>query len=294
MAETPDWRQPMSEQEQGGVTVIGAGTMGRGIARACLTAGFAVTVNDVSDDAMLECRAAVQRGLAKTFDDAEARARMTSFGSCASLEQAVAAATVVIEAATENEPVKLDIFRRLALAAPADAVLATNTSTMSVTAIAEAAGGSGRVIGLHFFNPAHRMKLVEIIVGERTADTTLEAAEAFVAALGKEAVVVRDVPGFVTSRLGLLLGNAAMRLVEEGVATAADVDKAMRLGYGHPMGPLELADLVGLDARLNNLRSLAARSGDPAYEPPEIIVRLVASGRLGRKTGSGFYEYPEQ
>lgn len=284
----------MSNMNRTSVTVVGAGTMGRGIAQACLAAGFPVTVNDVSAEAMLKCRSAVESGLMRTFDEVETGRHMERFSTCESLEKAAANATIVIEAATENAPVKLDIFRRLAAAAPDDAMLATNTSTMSVTAIANGAAKPERVIGLHFFNPVHRMKLVEIINGEQTAATTLEAARAFVAAIGKEPIVVRDVPGFVTSRLGLLLGNEAMRLVEEGVATAADVDKAMRLGYGHPMGPLELADLVGLDARLNNLRSLAARTGDPVYEPPEIIVKLVGEGKLGRKTNSGFYEYPEK
>jgi 3-hydroxybutyryl-CoA dehydrogenase len=274
------------------VTVIGAGTMGRGIAQVSLTAGFKVTVNDVSGDAMRRCGAAVMRGLVRTVGDADARRIMESFTTCASLEEAVASASIVIEAATENESVKLDIFRRVAAAVPAEALLATNTSTMSVTTIARAANEPTRVIGMHFFNPVHRMKLVEIITGEHTADATLAAARNFVSVIGKDSIVVRDVPGFVTSRLGLLLGNAAMRLVEEQIASAADVDKAMRLGYGHPMGPLELADLVGLDARLNNLRSLAARTGDPAYSPPDILVRLVAEGRLGRKSGSGFFDYP--
>jgi 3-hydroxybutyryl-CoA dehydrogenase len=135
------------------------------------------------------------------------------------------------------------------------------------------------------------MALVEIVVGAATSENTVADAEALCAQLGKDPIVVRDVPGFVTSRLGLLLGNAAMRLVEEGVASASDVDKAMRLGYGHPMGPLELADLVGLDARLNNLRSMQARSGGPEYQPPAILERLVAAGQLGKKSGAGFYTY---
>jgi 3-hydroxybutyryl-CoA dehydrogenase len=283
----------MLDDQARNVTVIGAGTMGRGIVQASLAAGFPVTVSDVSEDAMQGCAAAVTYGLVRTLGDAEGQRLMEAFSTCASLEQAVANASIVIEAATENEPVKLDIFRRLARSAPADALLATNTSTMSITAIARAAGESSRVIGLHFFNPVHRMKLVEIITGEHTDGATLADARDFVDRIGKDPIVVRDLPGFVTSRLGLLLGNAAMRLVEEGVATAADVDKAMRLGYGHPMGPLELADLVGLDARLNNLRSLTARSADPTYAPPEILVRLVEQGRLGRKSGAGFFDYDD-
>jgi 3-hydroxybutyryl-CoA dehydrogenase len=193
----------------------------------------------------------------------------------------------------EVESIKLDVFGTLATAAPEDALLATNTSTMSVSRLAEACGGSGRVVGMHFFNPAHRMALVEIVVGDGTTDRTVADARAFAEALGKQPVVVRDVPGFVTSRLGLLLGNEAMRIVQDGVASAEDVDKAMRLGYGHPMGPLELADLVGLDARRNNLRSMSGRTGSAAYQPPEILDRLVAEGKLGRKSGEGFYRYDE-
>jgi 3-hydroxybutyryl-CoA dehydrogenase len=144
---------------------------------------------------------------------------------------------------------------------------------------------------MHFFNPVHRMALVEIVVGEATGEDAVADARALAERLGKDPVVVRDAPGFVTSRLGLLLGNEAMRMLEEGVASAQDIDKAMRLGYRHPMGPLELADLVGLDARLNNLRSMQEQSGRDDYRPPPILERLVAAGRLGRKSGSGFYRY---
>jgi 3-hydroxybutyryl-CoA dehydrogenase len=146
---------------------------------------------------------------------------------------------------------------------------------------------------MHFFNPAHKMPLVEVVVGDDTSETARDRAVGLAHTLGKDPVVVRDVPGFVTSRLGLLLGTEAMRMVEEGVATAADVDKAMRLGYRHPMGPLELADLVGLDARLNNLRSMHERSGNDAYRPPAILVELVRDGHLGRKSGRGFFSYDE-
>jgi 3-hydroxybutyryl-CoA dehydrogenase len=145
-----------------------------------------------------------------------------------------------------------------------------------------------------FFNPAHKMPLVEVVVGDRTTDAARDAAVALARRLGKDPVVVRDVPGFVTSRLGLLLGTEAMRMVEEGVASAADIDKAMRLGYGHPLGPLQLADLVGLDARLNNLRSVQERSGSDSYRPPAVLQTLVQQGHLGRKSGRGFYAYDEQ
>jgi 3-hydroxybutyryl-CoA dehydrogenase len=271
----------------GPVTVIGAGTMGRGIATAALLAGLPTTLVDVDVEVLETARRSIVDRLARRAEgDAAGRLRLAT-----DLAEAVAGADAVIEAVPEIEPLKRAVFARLGEVAPATALLATNTSTMSVTGLAEAAGGRPRVIGMHFFNPAHRMPLVEIVTGAATSEQAVADARALATALGKDPIVVRDVPGFVTSRLGLLLGNEAMRLVEEGVAEPSDVDKAVRLGYGHPMGPLELADLVGLDARLNNVRSLYRRTGRDAYRPPRLLERLVAEGRLGRKTGHGFYEY---
>jgi 3-hydroxybutyryl-CoA dehydrogenase len=250
------------------LVVIGAGTMGRGIARVALAAGLQTTVVDVDAAALARLPEGVERA--------------------GDLEAAVAGADAVIEAVPELPELKAEILDRAARAAPA--LLATNTSTLSITALAR-----GRdLVGMHVFNPVHRMALVEVIRGEATSDAAVDAAVALAETLGKEPVVVRDAPGFVTSRLGLLLGNEAMRMLEEGVASAEDIDKAMRLGYGHPMGPLQLADLVGLDARLNNLRSMHAQSGRDEYAPPAILERLVADGRLGRKTGEGFYRYGEE
>lgn len=263
------------------VCVLGAGTMGRGIAGAALQAGRATTLVDVDAAALARAGDAIRA-------HAPAGADLELSGD---LEAAVAGASAVIEAVPELLDLKQEIFERIGGAAPADALLATNTSTMSVTRIAELCANPGRVIGMHFFNPVHRMPLVEVVVGERTSEETVADALRLIEALGKDPVVVRDVPGFITSRLGLLLGNEAMRIVEDGVASAADVDKAMRLGYRHPMGPLELADLVGLDARLNNVRSMHEQSGLEQYRPPAILERLVAAGRIGRKSGSGFYEY---
>jgi 3-hydroxybutyryl-CoA dehydrogenase len=260
--------------------------MGRGIAAAALTAGYATTLVDVSDDALAAARAAIERRVER--DQLDALSLTTQ------IEPAVAGAAVVIEAVPELPDLKRDVYARLAAAASPDALLASNTSTMSVSGLAEACRNSPRVIGMHFFNPVHRMPLLEIIVGRATSDETLADALALAARLGKDPIVVQDLPGFVTSRLGLALGTEAMRLVEEGAASPADVDKAMRLGYRHPMGPLELADLVGLDARLNNLRSLYEQSGLEQYRPPAILERLVAEGRLGRKTGSGFFDYDDR
>jgi 3-hydroxybutyryl-CoA dehydrogenase len=269
------------------VAVIGAGTMGRGIAMAALRSGRSVVLVDV-DQTVLDTAAAL---VADHFNRKPAAA-VGELRTSTDLESALVGAGVVIEAVPEIPDLKADIFKRLAAADPST-LLVSNTSTMSISGLAEACDGSDRVVGMHFFNPAHRMPLVEIIVGERTSDRTRDDAVSLAVALGKDPVVVRDVPGFVTSRLGLLLGTEAMRMVEQGVASAADVDKAMKLGYGHPMGPIELADLVGLDARLNNLRSMFRSTGDDRYRPPAILESLVAQGHLGKKTGSGFFTYDE-
>ncbi|WP_308466501.1 3-hydroxyacyl-CoA dehydrogenase family protein [Rathayibacter soli] len=274
---------------EGTVVVIGGGTMGQGIATATLTAGRATTVVDVDAGALERARATIARRMQRISGTAAAMPRGLTLTS--DLESAVAVADVVIEAVPEIAELKLDIYRRLASAVRSNTLILSNTSTMSVSQLAQACGGSERVIGMHFFNPAHRMALVEIVVADSSSSTTLNDAVEFAAALGKDPVVVRDVPGFITSRLGLLLGTEAMHMVEDGVASAADIDKAMRLGYGHPMGPLELADLVGLDARLNNLRSMRERSDLPQYAAPKILEKLVAEGRLGKKTGHGFYDY---
>jgi 3-hydroxybutyryl-CoA dehydrogenase len=270
------------------MVVIGGGTMGRGIAIAALANGFDVALVDVDQGVLEQAQ--------ERFSDYFSRHPQPDRGALrtvTSLEECLGTADVVIEAVPEILELKLDLFRQFK-EAPPETLLVSNTSTMSITALAEACGGSSRVVGMHFFNPAHRMPLVEVVVGARTADETRDQAVAFATRLGKDPIVVRDVPGFVTSRLGLILGTEAMRMVQEQVASAADIDKAMRLGYGHPMGPLELADLVGLDARLNNLLSMHERSGNDLYEAPSVLVELVAAGHLGKKSGRGFYDYEDR
>jgi 3-hydroxybutyryl-CoA dehydrogenase len=269
------------------MVVIGGGTMGRGIAIAALANRFDVALVDVAPGVLEQAQERVSDYFSRHPQPDRGALRTVT-----SLEECPDTADVVIEAVPELLELKLDLFRQLKDASP-KTLLVSNTSTMSITALAEACGGSARVIGMHFFNPAHRMPLVEVVVGARTSDETRDQAVALATRLGKDPIVVRDVPGFVTSRLGLILGTEAMRMVEEQVASTADIDKAMRLGYGHPMGPLELADLVGLDARLNNLLSMRERSGNDLYEPPSVLVELVAAGHHGKKSGRGFYDYED-
>jgi 3-hydroxybutyryl-CoA dehydrogenase len=283
----------MSDATRPRLAVLGGGTMGRGIAAAGLRAGMPTVLVDVDTAALSAARDALAHRLSRDLGIVGAEEALGLLRLDAEIESAVADATAVVEAVPEIATLKLDVFSGLARAAPPSALLATNTSTMNIRRLADACDGSPRVIGMHFFNPVHRMALVEIVVPTTASEATVGDALALAGALGKDPIVVTDRPGFVTSRLGLLLGNEAMRMVDEGVASAADIDKAMRLGYRHPMGPLELADLVGLDARLNNVRSMYEQDRREEYRPPAILERLVAHGRHGRKTGTGFYVYDE-
>lgn len=276
------------------VAVIGAGTMGRGIAQVAAQAGCATTLFDAAPGVTDQARAAIEATLEKGI----ARGKVTAGQKAVVLDRlrlenelsrAVADAELVVEAIPERLEIKRDLFRELDALTPATAILGSNTSSLSISAIAEAVREPGRVLGLHFFNPVHVMRLVEIVVGRRTGDEAVERARAFVDSLGKRPIVVRDSPGFATSRLGLTLGLEAMRMLEEGVASAHDIDLAMELGYNHPMGPLKLTDLVGLDVRLAIAEHLA-RTIDPGrFDPPGILRRLVQEGKLGRKSGEGFY-----
>jgi 3-hydroxybutyryl-CoA dehydrogenase len=261
------------------IAVIGAGTMGRGIARAALRHGFDVRLFDADPQAAerVAARAVEIEGASLTVAD--------------SVTSAVAGADAVIEAVIESEPVKTAVLGEMAKAAGPGTLLATNTSTFSIARLAGGSNLAGRLVGMHFFNPPEKMRLVEVVVADGVPDELVRRATALAEALGKTSVVVKDSPGFITSRLGLLLGNEAMRLVATGVAPPEAIDVAMRLGYNHPMGPLELADLVGLDARLNNLNAIYPALDDDRYRPPQILVDLVSAGHLGRKSGRGFYTY---
>ena len=271
--------------------------MGRGIAHAASLGGFRVMLQDVNSE-MLEnalegIRKEMQRAVERDrLDEGAMREGLERIAPTESLREAVEEADFVIEAVPEEMELKLEIFGRLDERCPERAVLATNTSTMSPTEIAAATRSPERCIAMHFFNPAHKMKLVELVRGLETADETVEVARNVAERMGKETVEVEEFPGFVTSRINCLVGNEAMNMLVEGVASAADIDKALRLGLGYPMGPLELADLVGLDARLRNLEYLHQTLGEK-YRPSPLLYKLVAAGHYGRKSGRGIYEYDE-
>ncbi len=278
----------------GQVAVVGAGTMGHGIAYAAAVAGFDVSLTDSRPDALPAAirrigdllTGGVQRGKLAEADLAAVAARLRADRDLAG---AVRGADIVIEAVTEDLGVKQRLFATLEEAAPPGALLATNTSSLSVASIAAAVRDPGRVVGMHFFNPVHAMKLVEVVTHPGATTAAVERAVIFARALGKEAIVVKDAPGFASSRLGMALGLEAMRMLEEGVASAEDIDRAMELGYNHPMGPLKLSDLVGLDVRLAIAEYLYRTLEDPQFEPPRILRDKVAKGELGKKSGKGFY-----
>ncbi len=271
--------------------------MGRGIAHAASLGGFRVTLQDVGSGVLESALEEIQKEMQKAVErdrlsEEEMREGLERIAIMGSLEEAVEEADLVIEAVPEKMELKLEIFGRLDKLCPERAVLATNTSTMSPTEIAAATSRPERCIAMHFFNPAHKMKLVELVRGLETAEETVEAARAAAERMGKETVEVEEFPGFVTSRINCLVGNEAMNMLVEGVASAPDIDKALKLGLGYPMGPLELADLVGLDARLRNLEYLHQTLGEK-YRPSPLLYKLVAAGHYGRKSGRGIYEYDE-
>jgi 3-hydroxybutyryl-CoA dehydrogenase len=280
------------------VAVVGAGTMGHGIAYAAALAGCDVTLTDGRAEALPQAiqrigqllAGAVKRG---KLSEPERTAVERRVRTDPVLRSAVRGADVVIEAVVEELDVKRRVFAEAERAAPEGALLATNTSSLSVGAIASAVREPGRVVGMHFFNPVHAMKLVEVVAHPRAARESVERAVTFARELGKEPIVVQDSPGFASSRLGVVLGLEAMRMLEQGVASAEDIDKAMELGYNHPMGPLKLTDLVGLDVRLAIADYLYRTLEEPQFEPPKILRDKVAQGQLGKKTGKGFYAWSE-
>ena len=277
------------------IAVLGSGTMGRGIAHVAALAGYATHLFDVSREALEAARAGIHKTLDKGVDlgkvDAAAAAGAKQrLHLHPELEPAVAAAGLVIEAVPESMELKIETFRRVAAAAPVDALFASNTSALSITEMAAASGRPERFAGMHFFNPVHLMKLVELVRGLETSEETLQVMTRVAERMGKTVVTVREAPGFVTSRINALIGNEAFRMLEQGVASAEDIDTALKLGLNHPMGPFEMVDLVGLDVRLSILEFLHESLGE-AFRPNNLLIQHVRAGRLGRKSGRGVYEY---
>jgi 3-hydroxybutyryl-CoA dehydrogenase len=269
--------------------------MGHGIAQVAAASGFQVLLNDLNQDVLSRGVENIERNLAKgiqlgklTDEDRNRTLQhirgTTNLADCAS-------ADLIIEAAPEKLELKRDILRQLEDASKQPFIFASNTSSLSISAIAETSIRPENVVGMHFFNPVHIMRLVEIVVGRQTHNDCVDAVVDVARRMRKEPIIVKDVPGFASSRLGVALGLEAMRMVEQGVASARDIDTAMELGYNHPMGPLKLTDLVGLDIRLNIAEYLHHELGSETFRPPELLRRMVSEGKLGKKTGQGFYDW---
>ena len=278
------------------VAVVGAGTMGHGIAQVAAQSGFEVRLFDgtpgVADAALEKIRSSLEEGVKRGKVSAREREETLSrLSAKSSLRETVAEAELVIEAIPERMELKAELFSELGRICSESALLGSNTSSLSLSRIALCTVHPERVVGLHFFNPPHRMKLLEVVRGEATSDAAVETALGLARKLGKDPIVVKDSPGFATSRLGVALGLEAMRMLEEGVAAAEDIDKAMELGYGHPMGPLRVSDFVGLDIRLSIAATLHRELGVAHFEPPQILRDKVRMGKLGKKSGAGFYQW---
>ena len=279
------------------IGVLGAGTMGHGIAQVAAAAGYEVVMRDIDEATIQRGMQSIERNLAKgvqlgkvsEHDRAEALRRIRSTTDMAE----VLDSDLVIEAAPEKLKLKQDLLRETEQLVRADCIFATNTSSLSISEIAKPSVRPANVIGMHFFNPVHIMRLVEIVIGDQTSDETAVTVREVARLMMKEPIVVRDVPGFASSRLGVTLGLEAMRMVEQGVASARDIDTAMELGYNHPVGPLKLTDLVGLDVRLSIAEYLHGALQSETFRPPEILRRMVTEGKLGKKTGEGFYKWNE-
>jgi 3-hydroxybutyryl-CoA dehydrogenase len=277
------------------LAVLGAGIMGHGIAHAAMAAGYPTRLYDVADAPLAKARTVIQGIVAKGVElgkvmPGDGDATLGRLTTTTSVAEAVRDAVVVIEAAPEKMDLKLALLAQVQAAAPADAVIASNTSALSITEMAAVLDQPARMGGMHFFNPVHKMKLVEIVRALETSDATVRVMEEAARAMGKETVLIKESPGFITSRINAMIGNEAFYMLQEGVASARDIDKALKLGLNHPMGPFELVDLVGLDTRLSILQYLHRTRGDK-FRPCPLLEQHVKAGRLGRKAGKGVYDY---
>src|SRR2546423_3759322 len=280
------------------IAVIGAGIMGRGIAHAAALGGYRTIIEDILPASLRRADAKIRGKLDKAVElgkvSKEAADAPHKRIKCAgSVEEAAREADIVIEAVPEEMESKIEIFTLLDTICRPHTILATNTSSLSVTEIAAVTYRAPKCLGMHFFNPVHKMKLLEIVRGLETDQASIDAAYEVGRRMGKEMVVIRESPGFITSRINALIGNEAFNMLQEGIASAADIDKALKLGLNHPMGPFEMVDLVGLDTRLHILEYLHKSLGDK-FRPSPLMVQYVKAGRLGRKSGRGVFDYPEQ
>ncbi len=278
------------------IAVIGAGTMGLGITQQAAVRGFDVGLTTYHRATFERTRDKLERFFARSVERGKLSAEqrdevLARIQLVETVAEATAGAGLVIESVVENLEIKLGLFRKLSREAPAEAFLATDTSSLPVADLAAVVTRPDRVVGMHFFNPVHAMKLVEVVRAPKTSPEACELALATARELGKDPIVVQDTPGFASSRLGVVLGLEAMRMVEQGVASVEDIDKALELGYRHPMGPLKLTDLIGLDVRMDIARALERELSAPQYRPPQILRDKVARGELGKKSGQGFYRW---
>jgi 3-hydroxybutyryl-CoA dehydrogenase len=279
------------------VAVIGAGIMGRGIAHAAAVGGYRTILEDILPNALRRAETEIRSNLDKAVElgkvtPADADAAFSRLEYASSVEEAARQADLVIEAVPEEMESKIEIFTLLDKVCRPNTILASNTSSLSITEIASVTYRAKKIVGMHFFNPVHKMKLLEIVRALETDDDTLATAVEVGKAMRKEVVVIKESPGFITSRINAMIGNEAFYMLQEGIASASDIDKALKLGLNHPMGPFELVDIVGLDTRLHILEYLHKTLGEK-FRPAPLLVQYVKAGRLGRKAGRGVFEYPE-
>lgn len=280
------------------VAVIGAGTMGRGIAQVAALGGYRTILEDLLPDALRKAESEIRTNLDKAVElgkitPADVEAAFTRLQYAVSVEEAARGADLVIEAVPEEMESKIEIFTLLDKVCRPGTIFASNTSSFSITEIASVTYRASKCVGMHFFNPVHKMKLLEVVRALETDDDTVSTVAQVGRNMGKEVVVIKESPGFITSRVNAMIGNEAFLMLQEGIASAGDIDRALKLGLNHPMGPFELVDLVGLDTRLHILEYLHKALGEK-YRPAPLLVQYVKAGRLGRKAGRGVFEYPEQ